>query len=567
MFSSALRVLVPAALLAAVSASAQSPVTDQPVNNDPDLIRFAVLPDRTGGNRPGVYEDAIAKLNLLQPEFVISTGDLIDGYTLDPKVWTAQWDEFDALVKRLAMPFHYVAGNHDISNPLMAEAWRQRYGPPWSSFVYKNVLFLCLHTEDRPLGGLGEEQIAWAKRTLAEHAGVRWTMVFLHRPLWREENQAGFEQIRAALQGRKFTVFASHYHNYLKSSVDGMNAYIVATAGGSSQLRGPEFGELDHVAWVTVRPDGPVVANLELAGVFADDLVTEATVPPIRALRDGTWLHVAPVLAPTPEAARLEVSLEFRNPFDLPLRVRGSLNGAAGVDFLPRRIDQVVAPQKTVTLGAQLKAARGAVALHALNEAALELTFLGTYEPNGKALTLPTTRTLRFDWPHAVPAASQPVVLDGDLAEWPAAAFTAVTRPMHVTEDWDWHGAEDGRFRFAVQQRDGQVYLAVETTDDHVVTTDNPDVLQDRLMFVLRTSAGETAVRGVAGIHRADAVVRATQTGLAGEFLLPVPAGEKSFHLNIGWQDQDTPGSTKCATLWWRAPGEPDLGEFVLGPN
>src|SRR6478735_7437856 len=72
--------------LPALAAPAPSPVTAKPVNNAPGTFRFAILPDRTGGNRPGVFEAALAKLNLMQPEFVISTGDLIDGYTLDPKV-------------------------------------------------------------------------------------------------------------------------------------------------------------------------------------------------------------------------------------------------------------------------------------------------------------------------------------------------------------------------------------------------------------------------------------------------------------------------------------------------
>src|SRR5688572_16695284 len=182
----------------ALAAPSPSPVTAKPVNHAPGTFRFAILPDRTGGNRPGVFESAIDKLNLLQPEFVLSVGDLIDGYTLDPKVIDAQWAEFDAQVNRLEMPFHYVPGNHDISNPLMLEAWKQRYGSPWSSFVYQDVLFLILHTEDRPLGGIGPEQIAWLKQTLAANASVRWTLVFCHQPLWRETDQRGFEQVRAA---------------------------------------------------------------------------------------------------------------------------------------------------------------------------------------------------------------------------------------------------------------------------------------------------------------------------------------------------------------------------------
>ena len=48
------------------------------LNNDPDHFQFAIVSDRTGGHRPGVFEDAVKKLNLLQPEFVMSVGDLIE---------------------------------------------------------------------------------------------------------------------------------------------------------------------------------------------------------------------------------------------------------------------------------------------------------------------------------------------------------------------------------------------------------------------------------------------------------------------------------------------------------
>lgn len=113
-----------------------------------DTLRFAIICDRTGGMRPGVFERAVEKINSLDPEFVMSVGDLIDGYTESPIVWTAQWDEFDAIIKNFKLPFHAVVGNHDISNPKMREAWVQRRGATHYAFVRKDVLFLVLDSED-----------------------------------------------------------------------------------------------------------------------------------------------------------------------------------------------------------------------------------------------------------------------------------------------------------------------------------------------------------------------------------------------------------------------------------
>ena len=62
-----------------VTAEEHNPWTHLRVNNRPDEFRFAFVTDRTGGARPGVFERAVTQLNLLQPEFVVSVGDLIEG--------------------------------------------------------------------------------------------------------------------------------------------------------------------------------------------------------------------------------------------------------------------------------------------------------------------------------------------------------------------------------------------------------------------------------------------------------------------------------------------------------
>src|SRR5438093_1304563 len=58
---------------------AVNPVTHTKFNNQPSTFRFAIVTDRTGGVRPGVFEKAVEQLNLMQPEFVVCVGDLITG--------------------------------------------------------------------------------------------------------------------------------------------------------------------------------------------------------------------------------------------------------------------------------------------------------------------------------------------------------------------------------------------------------------------------------------------------------------------------------------------------------
>lgn len=545
---------------------AQVPVTDRPVNSAPGVFRFAIVADRAGGIRPGVFENAANKLKLLQPEFVMSVGDLIDGYTTDPKVWNAQWQEFEQIVARLDLPFYYVPGNHDISNPELLAAWKQRRGDPWFSFVYQNVLFLGLHTEDREGGGIGSQQIAWAKKTLAEHSDVRWTMLFFHRPLWLETKPSGYEQVAAALQGRPYTVFSGHLHHYLKGERNGMNHYGLATTGGGSKNRGVEFGEFDHVTWVTMKPDGPVVVNLKLDGIIPGDVVTEITNPRLEALREGTWFATAPVVHTAPTFQRLTLPVQFRNPTDHPLQVNGQLSPVAGVRFEPAQIDHVVPPQQTDTVPIEIIAEGSAASIHTLNEASIELILTGSYEVNGQQLSLPTHQRLRLDWQHIAPRAEKPIQLDGNLNEWPAEMFTIVEHPMAIQESWDWSGPADGRFRFAVQQRDGKVYVAMETFDDRVITATDPATVQDKLFVILQNSAGITKLEAVAGRTDAQARVRSIPAGLVGEFVFPLPPGDRTFRLNVGWKDHDRPENTKPSVLWWRSENTPAFGMFTVGP-
>lgn len=247
--------------------SGPNPWTNLDFNNDPNDFQFAIVTDRTGGARPGVFEDGVRKTNLLQPEFVMSVGDLIQGGIEDRAELDAQWAEFNGFLSEFEMPFFYVAGNHDISNPVMAEVWKEKFGRSYYHFKYKGVLFLCLCSEDGERANITDEQAAYFKKVLEENTDVRWTLAFLHQPLWRNED-GPWNKIEPLLEGRKHTVFAGHVHNYSKTvRGDGSRYFTLATTGGSSKLRGDEFGEFDHVMWVTMRDDGPVITNLKLEGM------------------------------------------------------------------------------------------------------------------------------------------------------------------------------------------------------------------------------------------------------------------------------------------------------------
>jgi hypothetical protein len=254
----------------------RNPWTHLRLNNDPNEFHFAVVSDRTGGHRDQVFSRAVEQLNLLQPEFVISVGDLIEGYTKDQAKLTAEWKEFQGYVAKLQMPFFYVPGNHDLANGKQEELWKEKFGRRYYHFVYRDVLFLMLNSDDPHSkdGTISEAQQIYARKTLEENRNVRWTIVALHRPIWVSPTveKSGWLEVEKALAGRPYTVFAGHLHRYHKYVRQGQSYYQLATTGGGSKMRGVRYGEFDHIVWVTMKKDGPVLANVLLDGVYPEDM-------------------------------------------------------------------------------------------------------------------------------------------------------------------------------------------------------------------------------------------------------------------------------------------------------
>ena len=89
----------------------------------PSQFQFAVVSDRAANPRVGVFENALKKVGLMRPDFVLSVGDFIHGYATsgggltDEETITTKRDNIDAMLDKLPMRFYLVPGNHDINRP------------------------------------------------------------------------------------------------------------------------------------------------------------------------------------------------------------------------------------------------------------------------------------------------------------------------------------------------------------------------------------------------------------------------------------------------------------------
>ncbi len=256
----------------------RNPWTHLRLNDAEETFHFVVVSDRTGGHRARVFSQAVEQINLMQPAFVICVGDLIQGYTKDTGTLAEMWKEFQTYTSRLQMPFFYVPGNHDLANPVESAVWKERFGRRYYHFLYKDVLFLAVCSddpnEDKEDAKISKEQLEYFQKVLSENKNVRWTILCLHKPMWTHKNldTNGWLDMEKALAGRQYTVFAGHIHRYQKFVRQGMNYYQLATTGGGSKLRGLRYGEFDHIVWATMGKQGPVFANVMLDGIYPEDL-------------------------------------------------------------------------------------------------------------------------------------------------------------------------------------------------------------------------------------------------------------------------------------------------------
>ncbi len=579
------------------------------VNDQPEQFHFAIVSDRTGGHRPGVFPTALGKLNPLQPAFVMSVGDLIEGYTEDEAQLDKEWDEIDGFVAQLEMPFFYVPGNHDISNEVMLKKWNERMGRHYYHFLYRDVLFLVLYTGGDETSVITPDQIKYAQQVLKDNPEVRWTFVFMHKPLWEytdeDAKDTHWDEVEALLQGRPYTVFTGHFHQYKKAKRHDHDYYILATTGGGSGLTGAPFGQFDHIAWVTMTDAGPVVTNIGLEGLYPDTVRTEQSAEWIDPLRDNMKLYYEPMLVDGSTVGELKTQIRLSNQADLPMQVKGSFDAHAQVRPDPWALDVVVEPKSEKVIPLTITTEKP-ILFQNFQPLIMHATF--HYEPK-EGPALETTQKLTFGVERrlTVPKSDAPVVLDGKLDDWDAAKLIACDKPALIRLGKDaWKGKDDCRFRFGLKRDDRFVYLMIETFDDKVVLREDSkewpqDMVEIRLdareayarralgrglseyLLGFMVTPGESLEKpGLTMIYREEppegmqTVCVKTDTGLVVESAIPVAFLDRiqgkpweSFRLHVIVDDYDGEEDSG-SQLWWRPlwmgnDSFPGSGMFLRG--
>ncbi|MFN3396803.1 MAG: metallophosphoesterase family protein [Thermodesulfovibrionales bacterium] len=254
-------------------------VTDRPLRvlNDVQMARtdskefsFIVFGDFRASRRDRPYHEAFLKImseiEMINPDFAVSTGDAYYGYGGSFQRFKNEIEYFEAISRRLSIPFFNVIGNHELGGGGKREDYiRERFGNLYGSFDFGNSHFIVLNTEEKGREGMiMGEQLEWLKKDLENNKNSTNIFVFMHRPMYSiidpdllfgksfrdRENRDYLHSLFKKFRVK--AVFAGHEHLFSETIKDGIR-YIVTGGGGSPLYQSPKGGGYFHYLIANVK--------------------------------------------------------------------------------------------------------------------------------------------------------------------------------------------------------------------------------------------------------------------------------------------------------------------------
>lgn len=250
--------------------------TDKTANNESFRFVFMtdihITPER---NAIQGFNQAIDSVNKINPDFVITGGDLVmDALGENFTVADQLYNLYAANCKRFKMPVYNTMGNHEVfgiykesgvekSHPEYGEKmFEKRIGKRYYSFDHKGWHFLILDSvedtgESSYIGKIDDKQVEWIKSDLATIDKSTPVIVSLHIPLVTVYTQYLYGALQPHEEGSVVTnandvlklfgdynlklVLQGHMHFLEDIYVDGVH-FVTGGAVSSRWWKGKENG-------------------------------------------------------------------------------------------------------------------------------------------------------------------------------------------------------------------------------------------------------------------------------------------------------------------------------------
>ena len=210
----------------------------------------------------------VASLNLLRPDVVLTTGNLVPGMTRDGKRYVDEAMRLNQTFGKLEMPWLSCVGETDMTSGTRDpgdrrfEGLHQKYmGPLYYSANAGDLHIVVLDSEEA--GGISDAQYHWLKSDLnkafeGESSGrARWVIVTMNRALWRDDANAeenGWKRVQGLLaEFNRRPVVTVEGMNGAADGGDGPQVIAVVAGAGrgyamGSMVDGMRFYELGPTA-------------------------------------------------------------------------------------------------------------------------------------------------------------------------------------------------------------------------------------------------------------------------------------------------------------------------------
>ncbi len=436
----------------------------------PEAFSFVVTSDLYGGAVPGKWPAAVRQINLLQPEFIMSIGDLIDGYGADEAELNRQWDEFDAMTAKFDAPFFYTPGNHDIKTKGMQDVYLKRYG--WHgrthySFDYRGCHFIVLDSASSlTIKGFHEKQLAWLADDLAAAKDAKHIFIFLHHPPL--EIAKVWPGVAEKLPRGKTTVFCGHFHSLRYKDAEGIPVYVLSSTA-SGEVKARQEGLYRMFAHVTVGEGEPTIAFVpvdELRPAWYAAFSTK-----VKSLGAIAPLHLG-----LPATGGI-VPFSQENPLDAPITASLSWQ-AEQWTVSPPTAEFTIEPGQVAEQSFSLAPA-GEKPTNPILTVTYKLTdaYTGEQVESVRKSTVGTFARLE------VPT-GKGLVVDGETNDLAASQPLVVRTANKVARGKkQWTGPDDASYELRVAREGGRLFVAISVTDDDLRSDSNKWWMSDSVVF------------------------------------------------------------------------------------